>query len=36
MGFASLYDINEAIEAKDLKEQPLEEMVPKQHHEFLH
>jgi len=32
---ASLYDINEAIEAKDLKERPLEEIVPKQYHEFL-
>jgi len=31
---ASLYDINEAIEAKDLKERPLEEIVPKQYHEF--
>jgi hypothetical protein len=27
---ASLYDINKAIEAKDLKERPLEEVVPKQ------
>jgi len=32
---ASLYDINKAIEAKDLKESPLEEIVPKQYHEFL-
>jgi len=32
---ASLYDINKAIEAKDLKERPLEEIVPKQYHEFL-
>jgi len=32
---ASLYDINKAIEAKDLKEQPLEEIVPEQYHEFL-
>jgi hypothetical protein len=31
----SLYDINKAIEAKDLKERPLEEIVPKQYHEFL-
>jgi len=29
------YDINKAIEAKDLKERPLEEIVPKQYHEFL-
>jgi hypothetical protein len=32
---ASLYDIKKAIEAKDLKERPLEEIVPKQYHEFL-
>ena len=32
---ASLYDINKAIEAKDLKEQPLEENGPVQYHEFL-
>jgi hypothetical protein len=32
---ASLYDINKAIEAKDLKEKPLEEVIPKQYHEFL-
>jgi len=32
---ASLYDINKAIEAKDLKECPLEEIVPEQYHEFL-
>jgi len=32
---ASLYDINKAIEAKDLKERPLEEIVPKLYHEFL-
>jgi len=32
---ASLYDINKSIEAKDLKERPLEEIVPKQYHEFL-
>jgi len=32
---ASLYDINKAIEAKDLKEHPLEENIPKQYHEFL-
>jgi len=32
---ASVYDINKAIEAKDLKERPLEEIVPKQYHEFL-
>jgi len=31
---ASLYDINKAIEAKDLEEWPLEEIVPKQYHEF--
>ena len=32
---ASLYDINKAIEAKDLKERHLEEIIPKQYHEFL-
>jgi len=32
---ASLYDINKAIEANDCKEQPLEEIVPEQYHEFL-
>jgi hypothetical protein len=32
---ASLYDINTAIETKDLKENPLEEVIPKQYHEFL-
>jgi len=32
---ASLYDINKAIEAKDLKELPLTEIVPVQYHEFL-
>jgi len=32
---ASLYDINKAIEAKDLKERPLEEIIPEQYHEFL-
>jgi len=32
---ASLYDINKAIEVKDLKEKPLEEVIPKQYHEFL-
>jgi hypothetical protein len=32
---ASLYDINKAIEAKDLKARPLEEIVPKQYHEFF-
>jgi len=32
---ASLYDINKGIEAKDLKERPLEEVIPKQYHEFL-
>jgi hypothetical protein len=32
---ASLYDINNAIEAKDVKEKPLEEVIPKQYHEFL-
>jgi hypothetical protein len=31
----SLYDINKAIEAKELKEKPLEEVIPKQYHEFL-
>jgi hypothetical protein len=32
---ACLYDINKAIEAKDLKEKPLEDVIPKQYHEFL-
>jgi len=32
---ASLYDINKAIEAKDLKQHPLEEIIPNQYHEFL-
>jgi len=32
---ASLYNINKAIEVKDLKQRPLEEVVPKQYHEFL-
>jgi hypothetical protein len=32
---ASLYDIHKAIEAKDLQEQPLEEVIPKQYHEVL-
>jgi len=32
---ASLYDINKAIETKDLRERPLEKIVPKQYHEFL-
>jgi hypothetical protein len=32
---ASLYDINKAIEAKGLKECPLEESVPEQYHELL-
>jgi hypothetical protein len=32
---ASLYNINKAIEGNDLKERPLEEVVPKQYHEFL-
>jgi hypothetical protein len=32
---ASLYNFNKAIEAKDLKERPLEESVPEQYHEFL-
>jgi hypothetical protein len=32
---ASQYDINKAIEAKDLKEKPLEELISKQYHEFL-
>jgi hypothetical protein len=31
----SLYDINKAIEAEDVKERPLEEIVPEQYHEFL-
>jgi hypothetical protein len=32
---ASLYDVNKAIEAKDLKEHPLDEIVPKHYHEYL-
>jgi len=32
---ATRFDIDEAIEAKDLKERPLEEIVPEQYHEFL-
>jgi len=32
---ASLYDINKAIEVNDLKERPLEEVVPKQYHDCL-
>jgi hypothetical protein len=32
---ASLYDINKAIEMKDLKEKPLEEVIPQEYHEFL-
>ena len=32
---SSLYDINMAIEAKDLREKPLEKVIPKQYHEFL-
>jgi len=32
---ALLYNIYKAIEAKDLKECPLEEIVPEQYHEFL-
>jgi hypothetical protein len=32
---ASLYDINKAIDVKDLKERPPEEIVPEQYHEFL-
>ena len=32
---ASLYDNNKAIERKDLKERPLEEIVPEQYPEFL-
>jgi hypothetical protein len=32
---ALLYNINKAIEAKDLKERPLEGIVPEQYHEFL-
>jgi hypothetical protein len=31
----SLHDINKAIEANDLKEQPLEDIVSKQYNEFL-
>jgi hypothetical protein len=32
---ASLHDINKAIDAKDLKEEPLEEVIPRQYHQFL-
>jgi len=32
---ASLNDINKAMEAKEMNERPLEEIVPKQYHEFL-
>jgi len=32
---ASLYDINKAVEAQDLKEKSLKEVIPKQYHEFL-
>jgi len=32
---ASLHDINKAIETKDLKQRPLEEVIPEQYHEFL-
>ena len=32
---ASLYDINKATEAKDLKEHPLREIIPEQYHEFF-
>jgi hypothetical protein len=31
----SLYDINKAIEVKELKEKLVEEVIPKQYHEFL-
>jgi hypothetical protein len=31
----SLCDINNAIEVKDLKERPFEEIVPEQYYEFL-
>jgi len=31
----SLYDTNMAIEAKDSKERPLEDIVREQHHEFI-
>jgi len=32
---ASLYDIKKAIEAKDLNERRLEEVVPEQYHQFI-
>jgi hypothetical protein len=32
---ASLHDINRAIEAKDLKEKPLQEVIPQQYQEFI-
>ena len=32
---ASLYDINKAIVANDFKKQLVEEVIPKQYHDFL-
>jgi len=32
---ASLYDINKDIKARDLKERPLEQLIPELCHEFL-
>jgi hypothetical protein len=32
---ALLYDINQPIEAMELKQRPLEEIIPEQYHEFL-
>jgi hypothetical protein len=31
----SLYDIDKAIKMKDVKEKPLEEVIPQEYHEFL-
>jgi hypothetical protein len=35
-GYAvTLYEINKALEAKDLQEKPLEEIIPKEYYKFL-
>jgi hypothetical protein len=31
----TLYEINKALEIKDLQEKPLEKLIPKEYHEFL-
>jgi hypothetical protein len=31
----TLYEINKALGIKDLQEKPLEEVIPKEYHEFL-